>query len=924
MKTLFQSCLIRVFFSFAFLLPPFANADLFLFEKFTDKAASPGWARDWEERQGLAPGENGLAGQGKIQRQMARGVDFSTDGEWFFSLKLRRHGAGKGGESDHATVTLLKGKGKRPEDRLMSLGISSRDAFFVSLGDSEITAFGAAEGGPEYTMILRLRTSVTKPDEIAAWTWPSHQVPDQIDWDKPMAREEMLLDGAGNLLRFSTGPKAGFSAEFQELRMGETADDVTMEHPVLAKAPSPYRVFRSLRVTENGVHALPIQWANASVLPSSPGRAPRLVVSSNHPWLSENVVTFDPATALQKSSAVPAPNPRLPLYGPAKPGSPLPKGDYRSIPNAKGGFDVFDLRRLEQTAEIGPDGVLSVLSTPREILLGEAGEENGREEFEQVIPKESGAEFFLGDADGDSIPDLLIGKMTSPEEKWTYWPNREQPWVTEERQNIGPDRDLAVSEGFRGYGINGEWLGTRRTKMLLWARGSRDKGKLRFGIPRPVFYGRDDFPVQSRDYSHRMAPAILERNGERSIVLFTGVDQAFALPVIEANDGELRCGSARPLLREGEPLQDLILPKVVGVNDVTGDGNNEILVGSGANGRLAVLGGGKVGDFEVLGTLETLGGPLAADTLSVPARADWTGDGRPDLVTGDGTGYYLLWPGTDDPLVYEGSRPFSDAAGKPLVFKGTTNLQGPHERGWSYSQPALCDWNADGVLEMIGNDNTSTLRLYSRIDQDMPWRVKEKIFTQNGKKFGVAWRSRVAGLPGNYRLAGDDRPVLLYTNLEQQLAMAIPKEKGGTEIERTLLLQGIDGEPIVTAGFAGMSGRTQLSAVDWDGDGVWDIVYNSPPRNIPVFYNDAADLSLNSYYNSAAAFWLRNAGTNERPVFEKPRRIRWADGEVIRVESHSFNVEPTDLNGDGKLDLIVGDGPGFLHYFLRDDLSWDH
>ena len=48
-----------------------------------------------------------------------------------------------------------------------------------------------------------------------------------------------------------------------------------------------------------------------------------------------------------------------------------------------------------------------------------------------------------------------------------------------------------------------------------------------------------------------------------------------------------------------------------------------------------------------------------------------------------------------------------------------------------------------------------------------------------------------------------------------------------------------------------------------------------------------------------------------------------AGGSPIVVSKHSFEVFPTDLNGDGQLDIIFGDDEGNIYYQMRDNLSWD-
>ena len=83
-------------------------------------------------------------------------------------------------------------------------------------------------------------------------------------------------------------------------------------------------------------------------------------------------------------------------------------------------------------------------------------------------------------------------------------------------------------------------------------------------------------------------------------------------------------------------------------------------------------------------------------------------------------------------------------------------------------------------------------------------------------------------------------------------------------------------------------GRTKhwtesFRAVDWDGDGLIDLVYNLA--------------------GTGKIYLLRNVGSADAPVFDLPREFR-CYGEEIAFTVHGPNAWPGDLNGDGKPDLL--------------------
>jgi hypothetical protein len=102
--------------------------------------------------------------------------------------------------------------------------------------------------------------------------------------------------------------------------------------------------------------------------------------------------------------------------------------------------------------------------------------------------------------------------------------------------------------------------------------------------------------------------------------------------------------------------------------------------------------------------------------------------------------------------------------------------------------------------------------------------------------------------------------------------------------------------------------RTKSETCDWDGNGVWDLVYGCNRVNaLPE-------------HSIATPYLLRNVGTCEEPFFEKPKAIRYK-GEILNMGAHSCAPAIADLDSDGKEEFIVGDEDGMLRIYQREDLS---
>ena len=508
----------------------------------------------------------------------------------------------------------------------------------------------------------------------------------------------------------------------------------------------------------------------------------------------------------------------------------------------------------------------------------------------------------FNDVDGDGIPDLLLA---AGERKFPYLPDRGSLYSGEILPNTGPGR---------GYDIEGNWLGGTLTSRLLWGKGSYDsRGRLVVSPLRIVHYRHPGFAVQWVSTASERAMTVLELEDRRYLVCTGNVDRILAMPLVLHN-GELICGTARPLLRNKITVQDTYIIQHITVHDLDDDGQPELLL-DGNPGRVAVLKGNRIGGFEEIGSLRMKGGPLAVDTLAVQNRADFDGDGFPDLIIGDSSGLISFWPGTKDPMLY-GAPVYMTSMGRRIQHQAgmTGSIQGPSERRWGYTNPTVGDWNDDGKLEMIVIDIAGRVTCYEQ--GKSPTDMKHpRLLTLRGELLPAAWRVKPQILGKELNFSHCGKPALLYIDWEGDLAVAIPSEIGGVEMESSVKLKHKNGKTIPMCGPVGAWGRTKFSLTDWDGDGKWDLIFSTNR----VGYKFITDKNPP---NCSTPMWIRNLGTNEEPLFDFPRLITLKDGTMIDFGVHVASPEASDMNGDGKPDLLLGGEDGKVYYFNRDNLKW--
>lgn len=508
----------------------------------------------------------------------------------------------------------------------------------------------------------------------------------------------------------------------------------------------------------------------------------------------------------------------------------------------------------------------------------------------------------LGDLDGDGKPDLILITRDASQQ---YSPDGVSVWSANKHPNAGKGR---------GFDVAGNWMGQRLRTKVYWARGHWDSAnELAFQEVQPIYYGDDDFQVQWHTEGLNVHAGVLRLKGTTWLLLAGDVDRVVALPVINT-DGALRCGESQPFLENDARVVGTYFNSVFSFCDLDDDGNTEVIM-SGNTGRPTVLKGTSPGNFKEVGTLNRKGGFVEMDTLAVPFRIDWNGDGFADVIAGDASGWLWFWPGTNKATVF----------GRPVLFTCNGNpvhhiagprgsLQGPSESGWGYLNPTVGDWADDGNLAIITNDIKGDMILYRPVSKGATELLPPRQFMYKGKKLPTAWRSRPAILPA--ALCSDGVPKLIMMDWDGDLAVAQPVEKGGIEINTITKLFGRRGQPLrFCATYGGNWGRTKFAVTDWDRDGRWDLVFGTVRLSHRHF------LPKDEQPDHATPLFLRNIGTNASPVFADPVPIRKKDGSLIYTGHHICAVQATDLDGDGNDDLIMGSEDGKIYYFWRSELK---
>jgi hypothetical protein len=335
--------------------------------------------------------------------------------------------------------------------------------------------------------------------------------------------------------------------------------------------------------------------------------------------------------------------------------------------------------------------------------------------------------------------------------------------------------------------------------------------------------------------------------------------------------------AGRPLALGGVPLvMDLCMITPTAV-DFDGDGDLDLVVGD-EDGRVAFLEhtgrvSGGMPQFLPPRYFRQFAAEVKFGALATPYAFDWDGDGDEDLISGNTAGYVGF-------IENLGSTPIRWAAPRYLTAGGRLirelagpngSIQGPAEAKWGYSILSVADWDGDGLPDLMTNGIWGKVVWYKNVG------------TRTAPRLAAAQPVEVA--------PGTKSPKPAWNWWDPQ------------------------GREFVT------QWRTTPQMVDWNGDGLMDLVMSDHEGYLALFpRRRAADGTL-ELGAAQRVFWGEGVSvynSNGQPQNRESGLLRLNDGVNGRGGRRTFCV--ADWDGDGTPDLLVNSNPNvnFLRGLGRD------
>jgi len=306
--------------------------------------------------------------------------------------------------------------------------------------------------------------------------------------------------------------------------------------------------------------------------------------------------------------------------------------------------------------------------------------------------------------------------------------------------------------------------------------------------------------------------------------------------------------------------------------------------------------------------------------LATPFSTDWDDDGDEDLIAGNSAGYIGFIENIDGgdppswaPPVYlkHGEKPIRIQAG----YNGS--IQGPCEAKWGYTTLSVADWDHDGLKDIIANSIWGKVVWYENIgEKGNPKLSKAKPVKVNWE--GMApkpewnwWDPEPNTLATQWRTTptaidwnGDGLTDLVMLDHKGYLSYFERKEMKGNFILKP-------GRRIFESTPGEYNRRNEPSESTTGPLRLNSDKYGSSGRRKLAFGDWDGDGDTDIMLNSINAILLENKGVKDGKVIMQMSETNIADQKLA---GHTTNPTFVDWDKNGVLDLLLGAEDGHFYY----------
>lgn len=309
--------------------------------------------------------------------------------------------------------------------------------------------------------------------------------------------------------------------------------------------------------------------------------------------------------------------------------------------------------------------------------------------------------------------------------------------------------------------------------------------------------------------------------------------------------------------------------------------------------------------------------------LATPFSTDWDDDGDEDLISGNSAGYISFIENLDggDPPRWAPPKYLKAENEIIRIVAGESgSIQGPCEAKWGYTTLSVADWNKDGLKDIIANSIWGKIIWYENVGSlGKPRLAKEKPLkvqwpNEPPKPDWYWWTPEPNSLASQWRTT----PSAIDWNADGLMDLIMLDHEGYLSyFERFESADGLmlkPGKRIFISEPGAYNRKNQVADSTTGSLRLNTDKYGASGRRKLAFGDWDGDGDIDILLNSINAAFLENLGQENGMVKMK------LNGDISDYKLAGHTTSPTfvDWDKNGKPDLLLGAEDGHFYYFKNE------